>query len=243
MGVLLSPWLGVTVLASVIAFYASARGLQTGEAVPVIAATSVAANVSNIAGGILVFGDPLPGDALGLVIQGLAFAMVVVAAAARAAAGARRLRERLSAPAVTTPSAARPGLRGRHSSFAGRTGRKRRRRPAVESVPWMSLPSGTIPAAPGPSGRIRRTRRPPRAGACGPAASSRPSRRRPTTRSRTPGARARRAPPRGPRPRPADLPERPASAGPAGRAGRRASGSCGARTPTGLDRSRGRGPR
>jgi drug/metabolite transporter (DMT)-like permease len=80
MGVLLSPWLGVTVLASVIAFYASARGLQTGEAVPVIAATSVAANVSNIAGGILVFGDPLPGDALGLVIQGLAFAMVVVAA-------------------------------------------------------------------------------------------------------------------------------------------------------------------
>jgi len=80
MGVLLSPWLGVTVLASVIAFYASARGLQTGEAVPVIAATSVAANVSNIAGGILVFGDPLPGDAVGLVVQGLAFAMVVVAA-------------------------------------------------------------------------------------------------------------------------------------------------------------------
>jgi hypothetical protein len=79
-GVLLSPWLGVTLLASVIAFYASARGLQTGEAVPVIAATSVAANVSNIAGGILVFGDPLPGDTVGLIVQGFAFAMVVVAA-------------------------------------------------------------------------------------------------------------------------------------------------------------------
>jgi drug/metabolite transporter (DMT)-like permease len=79
-GVLLSPWLGVTVVASIIAFYASARGLQDGEAVPVIAATSTAANVSCIAGGILVFGDPLPGDAIGLVVQGVAFALVVVAA-------------------------------------------------------------------------------------------------------------------------------------------------------------------
>src|SRR6185503_18417364 len=35
-----SPWLAVTVMASVVAFYASARGLQDGEAVPVIAATS-----------------------------------------------------------------------------------------------------------------------------------------------------------------------------------------------------------
>jgi drug/metabolite transporter (DMT)-like permease len=80
MGVLLSPWLGVTVLASIVAFYASARGLQDGEAVPVIAATSTAANVSTILGGILVFGDPLPGDVIGLCVQGAAFVMVVVAA-------------------------------------------------------------------------------------------------------------------------------------------------------------------
>src|SRR4051794_38725748 len=80
MGVVLSPWLAVTVLASIVAFYASARGLQDGEAVPVIAATSTAANVSCIAGGILVFGDPLPADVLGLVVQGAAFCMVVVAA-------------------------------------------------------------------------------------------------------------------------------------------------------------------
>ena len=78
--VLVSPWLAVTVLASIVAFYASARGLQDGEAVPVIAATSTAANVSCIAGGILVFGDPLPGDAIGLVVQGLAFVLVIVAA-------------------------------------------------------------------------------------------------------------------------------------------------------------------
>jgi drug/metabolite transporter (DMT)-like permease len=80
MGILLSPWLAVTIIASVVAFYASARGLQDGEAVPVIAATSTAANVSCIAGGILVFGDPMPGDALGILAQVVAFVLVVVAA-------------------------------------------------------------------------------------------------------------------------------------------------------------------
>jgi drug/metabolite transporter (DMT)-like permease len=75
-----SPWLAVTILASVVAFYASARGLQDGEAVPVIASTSTAANVSCILGGIVVFGDPIPSDTLGIILQALAFAMVVVAA-------------------------------------------------------------------------------------------------------------------------------------------------------------------
>ena len=58
--ILLSPWLALTICASVVAFYASARGLQDGEAVPVIASTSTAANVSTIMGGIVVFGDPMP---------------------------------------------------------------------------------------------------------------------------------------------------------------------------------------
>ena len=48
-------------VASVVAFYVSARGMQQGDAVPVIAATSTAANVSCILGGIVVFGDPMPG--------------------------------------------------------------------------------------------------------------------------------------------------------------------------------------
>jgi drug/metabolite transporter (DMT)-like permease len=78
---LVSPWLGVAVLASIAAFYASARGLQDGEAVPVIAITGTAANVACIAGGIIVFGDPLPGDAFGIVLQSLAFVLVIVAAA------------------------------------------------------------------------------------------------------------------------------------------------------------------
>ena len=66
LAILLSPWLAVTIVASVVAFYASARGLQDGEAVPVIASTSTAANVSTIMGGIIVFGDPMPGDMLGI---------------------------------------------------------------------------------------------------------------------------------------------------------------------------------
>jgi drug/metabolite transporter (DMT)-like permease len=78
---LLSPWLVTCVVASVIAFFASARGLQKGEAVPVITLTAAAANVSAIAGGIVVFGDPLASDPLGLVLQSAAFLMVIVAAA------------------------------------------------------------------------------------------------------------------------------------------------------------------
>jgi drug/metabolite transporter (DMT)-like permease len=80
LGVLLSPWLAVAIIASVVAFYASARGLQDGEAVPVIASTSTAANVSTIMGGIVVFGDPMPGDTLGIALQMFAFVLVVVAA-------------------------------------------------------------------------------------------------------------------------------------------------------------------
>jgi len=78
--VLISPWLVVAILASIVAFYASARGMQDGEAVPVIAATSTAANVSCILGGIVVFGDPMPTNTLGIILQALAFTMVIVAA-------------------------------------------------------------------------------------------------------------------------------------------------------------------
>jgi drug/metabolite transporter (DMT)-like permease len=77
----LSPWTLVAVCASVVAFYASARGLQDGEAVPVIAVTGTAANIAGIAGGIVVFGDPMAGGAVGVTLQALAFVLVVVASA------------------------------------------------------------------------------------------------------------------------------------------------------------------
>jgi hypothetical protein len=81
MGLMLSPWLGVAVAASIVAFFASARGLQDGDAVPVIAVTGTAANIAGIGGGIIVFGDPMAGSTAGVVLQALAFVLVVVASA------------------------------------------------------------------------------------------------------------------------------------------------------------------
>jgi multidrug transporter EmrE-like cation transporter len=77
---LLSPWTIVTVASSIAAFYASAKGLQDGDAVPVIAITGTAANLSGIVGGIIVFGDPLSANPVALVVQCLAFLFVLAAA-------------------------------------------------------------------------------------------------------------------------------------------------------------------
>jgi hypothetical protein len=76
---LVSPWLPVALLASVLAFLASARGFQEGDAVPVIACTSTAANITVITGGLVVFGDALAGGVL-LVVQIAAFALIAVSA-------------------------------------------------------------------------------------------------------------------------------------------------------------------
>jgi multidrug transporter EmrE-like cation transporter len=81
LALLLSPWLLTSLIASVGAFYASARSLQDGDAVPVITITGTATTICVIAGGILVFGDPMPGTALGIVVQAFAFLLVVVASA------------------------------------------------------------------------------------------------------------------------------------------------------------------
>ncbi len=78
---LFGPWTLVALIASVGAFYASARGLQVGEGVSVITLTSVAANASAILGGVLVFGDPLGSDALAIAGRSAAFALVIAAAA------------------------------------------------------------------------------------------------------------------------------------------------------------------
>jgi len=88
---LASPWLAVTLIASVVAFFASAKSFQEGDAVPVIAITSATANISAIAGGILVFGDPMPGGAFGIVAQSLGIVAVVIAAALMPSFGARRV--------------------------------------------------------------------------------------------------------------------------------------------------------
>jgi drug/metabolite transporter (DMT)-like permease len=78
---IVGPWTLVALVASVAAFYASARALQLGEGVSVIAITTVAANASAILGGIIVFGDPIGSDALAIVVRTAAFALVIAAAA------------------------------------------------------------------------------------------------------------------------------------------------------------------
>ena len=77
---LFSPPLAIAVFCSVAAFYASAKGLQDGDAVPVIAVTGTGANVGGILGGIIVFGDPLSGHPLMLAAEVFALVLVLVAA-------------------------------------------------------------------------------------------------------------------------------------------------------------------
>jgi drug/metabolite transporter (DMT)-like permease len=78
---LISPWLFAAIAASVIAFYASARGLQLGPGVEVIAFTSVAANLVAIVGGVLVFRDSIGTGAVEIVGRVLAFCLVIAGAA------------------------------------------------------------------------------------------------------------------------------------------------------------------
>ena len=119
---LTAPSLLVALIASLVAFYASARSLQQGEAVPVIALTGAAANVANIAGGFLVFGDPVPAGTVAAFALMLGFASVCVAAlltcpAPRGAghgvssvAGGRAVRRRVATPFVGGGRRRRPSL-------------------------------------------------------------------------------------------------------------------------------------
>lgn len=65
---------------SLLGLVVSARSLQVGEAVPVIAVTSAAANLSTIASGLIIFGEPLPDGSAGVVLRIAALLLVVVAA-------------------------------------------------------------------------------------------------------------------------------------------------------------------
>jgi hypothetical protein len=78
--VILSPLALVILSLSLLGLTVSARSLQRGEAVPVIAITAAAANVVTIAAGPVVFGEPLPSDPVELGLRILAFALVIAAA-------------------------------------------------------------------------------------------------------------------------------------------------------------------
>jgi anti-anti-sigma factor len=71
----------IIVTAAIFSFYASARSLQIGDGVAVIAVTSVAANLSTILAGLAVFGDRVGSDVLIVGVRLAAFALILVGAA------------------------------------------------------------------------------------------------------------------------------------------------------------------
>jgi drug/metabolite transporter (DMT)-like permease len=84
-------WIVLAICAGIASFFASARSLQVGEGVAVIAVTSVAANMSTILAGVLVFGDPMGRDTLEVAARTAGFVLVLtgavlIPAPARAAA-------------------------------------------------------------------------------------------------------------------------------------------------------------
>ena len=91
-GVLVHPLALVILVLSLLGLLVSARSLQIGRPVAVIAVTSATANVITIASGPIVFAEPMPDDPAGLALRILAFALVIGAAA-------------MTPPPVVTPSA------------------------------------------------------------------------------------------------------------------------------------------
>ncbi len=67
--------------ASLVGMTVSARSLQVGPPIGVIAMTTAAANISTILSGPVVFGEPFPDDAGGVALRVLAFGLVIAAAA------------------------------------------------------------------------------------------------------------------------------------------------------------------
>jgi drug/metabolite transporter (DMT)-like permease len=78
---LVSAWGAIILTAAVFSFFTSARSLQIGDGVAVIAVTSVAANLSTILAGLAVFGDRLGNGPLIVGVRLAAFALILVGAA------------------------------------------------------------------------------------------------------------------------------------------------------------------
>src|SRR3954447_20884422 len=80
-GVLVHPLALVILLLSLVGLVVSARSLQLGPAVAVIAITTATGNVVTIASGPVVFGEPMPAGAGAVALRVAAFALVCLAAA------------------------------------------------------------------------------------------------------------------------------------------------------------------
>jgi drug/metabolite transporter (DMT)-like permease len=77
---LIAPWIAIVVVCGILAQYTTVAALQGGQAIETIGIIGLVANASQIAGGVLVFGDPLSANPLGVALQATAFAMVCASA-------------------------------------------------------------------------------------------------------------------------------------------------------------------
>ena len=119
---LLSPWSVVIVTAAVFSFFASARSLQIGDGVAVIAVTSVAANLSTILAGLAVFGDRLGDDVVVVGVRIAAFTLILVGAALIPAPVRAGEALELSAVEPTTPTASLAASRTSEGERSPQTG-------------------------------------------------------------------------------------------------------------------------
>jgi hypothetical protein len=79
--VLETPFPYLVIACGVVAFFVSARSLQIGDGVAVIAVTSIASNASAMPAGVLVFSDSLGPNTVVIVGRLISFVLVIVAAA------------------------------------------------------------------------------------------------------------------------------------------------------------------
>ena len=164
---IISPWTATALIASVGAFYTSARSLQIGDGIAVITATTAAANLATIAGGIVVFGERL-GDstgesflrlaAFGLVIAGAALMPGPTRAAeagaqeerraARAALHARAAHHRAIHAPLSTADQGASSIRPRQPVLAPRARRaSSSMRPGHDAALRAAVRSGSVPRA------------------------------------------------------------------------------------------------
>lgn len=78
---LLSPLVAVVITLSLVSLVVSARSLQLGPPVAVIAMTAAAGNIVTILWGPVVFHEPLPSGSVGITLRIAALTLVIVAAA------------------------------------------------------------------------------------------------------------------------------------------------------------------
>lgn len=139
----LLPWVLAALLAMVVSFYASARSLQLGPGLEVIALTSVAANIVAISGGILVFHDPIGSGPAQIVGRVLAFCFVVLGAGLMPAP--TRARSGGGPPESPAAPAARSGAR----SGPGSSRSPQLPSPGRRHMPWRARPVFVIVLAAG----------------------------------------------------------------------------------------------